>query len=947
MISLKTRTEFSFRHSFGHLQKYVDACEGDSLGICDRNSTWGHAQFQNMMRKAGKKPIFGVELGVVVDASIREKQPPNFMSFIAANNDGLQEIYALVNKSTENFYYEPRIDWGDVRSVSENVFILSGITPDINQLIVHKKNLFIELCPGSCSLSQGKFFDEYLQWGQVVATSNNNYLKHSDHDAYQIAVGMHATKQTYPQHLLDEWDWREEMEGIDDSILDLALGNVQKIADKCNAELPSAEMVRFHSEETLEQLCRRLAKERGVDLNDKIYSERFEREMGLIDSKGFVDYFFVIWDMLVFAKQHMLVGPARGSSCGSLVCYILSITEIDPIPYGLIFERFIDINRADMPDIDIDFPDNKRDMVFEYCREKYGADCVARLGTVARFKAKSTIVHVAKQLQIAPWELNELKEAIIDRKAGDARANNCIEDTFKEVEIGKKAIKKFPELQIAGELEGHATHTGQHAAGIVITDKPVNIYCSVDQQNGATQIDKIDAEELNLLKIDALGLRTLSVIQDCLDQIGWSREELMAYPTDDPDAFQVLQNKRYAGIFQFEGYALQSLCNKMTVDNFEDIAALTALARPGPLMSGGAADYVARRNGEKPVEYAHPIIEELTGMTYGIITYQEQVMHIARQIGLMDWADVSFLRKAMSKSLGKEFFDKYWDKFRDGAIENGMTQDSAKTIWDNINTMGAWAFNRSHAVAYGMVSYWTCVLKSKFPLEYAAACLRHAKDDDQCIKLLRELVVEGYKYKDFHRQKSQVNWSVQDGVLYGGLVNVKGIGEKTAEAIIAAREAGEELTAGQQRKIDTAETPFKHAFKRESLFGSLIRNPEDYNISSKIYNIDEIPENANGNYLILAEIKKKTQRDHNEPKLLEKRGYKMRGNTVFVNLTVEDDTGQMMCMIPRNKYAKFGRMILEDVKNGTWLLIKGSMKGGYRSIMIDRLRVMNPEDFKE
>jgi len=938
MINIKVRTEYSFKYAYGHLQKIIDACDEDCMGICDRNSTWGHVQFQKKMKEAGKKPIFGVEIGVVKDAFIKEKQGFNYMSFIAKNNDGLKEIYALVTESTRNFYYEPRLDYSHIRNISENVFILSGILPDFDQLIKHMPNLYIELCPGF--INAHNVPQSYKDKLKFVATSNNCYPKIEDKLNYTVAINF-ASEQTYPQHILDEFDWKEIFPGYD---VNYPLTRAKIIADQCNAELPKAQMVKYHSDISLHDLCIELAPKKNIDLSDPIYKERFEREIKLIDEKNYNDYFFVIWDMLRYAKQHMLVGPARGSSCGSLVCFILSITEIDPIPFSLIFERFIDINRTDMPDIDIDFPDNKRDMVFDYAKSKYGSDCVARLGTVARFKAKSTITHVAKQLNIPAWEVNELKDAIIERSSGDARATFCIMDTFKELDIGKRIIQKYPHIQIAEQLEGHATHHGQHAAGIVVTEHPVNWYCSVNAQNGATQIDKDDAEELNLLKIDALGLRTLSVIQDCLDQIGWSREKIMCWPIDDEGAFKILQNKKYAGIFQFEGYALQSLCGQMVVENFEDISALTALARPGPLMSGGAAEYVARRTGKKKVEYMNKMVEELTQVTFGVIIYQEQVMHIARHVGKMEWEDVSFLRKAMSKSLGKEIFDSYWEKFKKGALENGLAEDNAREIWDSINTMGSWSFNRSHAIAYGMVSYWTCVLKSRFPMEYAAACLRHSKDDEQCIKLLRELVREGHSYVDFDKDRSEINWSVQDGILYGGLTGVKGIGLKTAQLIMDKRKAGEALTAAQQNKLDNAATPFKHAFKRDALFRDLIENPEKYNIASKITDIAMIDEDSKGEFLIFGELKKKVQRDHNELKLIAKRKYKMSGQTLFLNLTIEDDTGPIMCTITRDKYRRLGHHIVENVKVGSWIMIKGRIDSAFRSIKVARYKIIDPSE---
>jgi DNA-directed DNA polymerase III PolC len=633
----------------------------------------------------------------------------------------------------------------------------------------------------------------------------------------------------------------------------------------------------------------------------------------------------------------MLVGPARGSSCGSLVCYLIGITGIDPIPYDLLFERFIDINREDYPDIDIDFQDDKREMVFEYMRQKYGHDRVSRLGTISVFKAKSAITDVAKQLRIPTWEVQDLKDSIIERSTGDSRAAFCILDTFEQLDIGRKTLEKYPELRYSADLEGHARHTGVHAAGIVVTAHPITNYCAVNQQTGAVMLDKYDAEKLNLLKIDALGLRTLSVIQDTLDQVGWTRQDLQDYNLKDQKGFDVLNQSKFSGIFQFEGYALQSVTKQMEISTLEDIVSITALARPGPLSSGGATEFLKRRMNLSETTYLHPLAEGITKVTFGVIVYQEQVMQIAREIGGLSWEDVSQLRKAMSKSLGKEFFDKYWEKFKVGAKTNDIEEPQAKVIWDNINTMGSWAFNRSHAVAYGLMSYWCCVMKAHFPLEFAASCLRNAKDDDQSVKILRELVNEGYDYKPYDAKHSKINWSVQEGKLIGGLISIKGVGAKLAESIIRKRESGAKMTAREERLLAEGTTPWDSVFEARDLWGHVKKNPAKYGIESKLVNLDDIKQDSDGMFVFVAKLTEKNLRDHNEIQNLAKRGGKrMEGQTLFLNITVEDDTSSMICTINKYKYLQYGLPIVEEGKIGEWYLIKGENKRGFRKIHIQR-----------
>jgi DNA-directed DNA polymerase III PolC len=880
------------------------------------------------------------------------------MAFLARNDAGLQELYELVTEATSdivtdewdpasrsskellNFYYHPRIPYSRLSGVSNDIIILSGTNPVWELLPTKQKNLYVELAPSSSRVA--------IDWaasrgkngiGSLVATSDNYYPTTAHKAVYEIIAGRNRDARTTPMHILDKWEWLNCWPGQDK-----ALALTGQLANECDAKIPKAAMVKFKSALTLEQMCRAAAPARRINLDDPVYAARLRRELDLIAERDFADYFFVIADMLQYAKQHMLVGPARGSSCGSLVCYLLSITEIDPIPFNLIFERFIDVNRKDLPDIDIDFADNRREMVFEYCRQKYGADCVARLGTITRYKAKSSIETTAGALRIPFDDIENLKGAIIERSVGDARAGFCIFDTFNTLEIGKEMLRKYPHLRIAADIENHAKGTGQHPAGIVITQEPVRKFCSMNQKTGAIMLDKYDSETVNLLKIDALGLRTLSVIQDCLDQIGQTRDWIIQYRLDDDDAFDVVNNSRFAGIFQFEGYALQSLCQQMKIENFEDIASLSALARPGPLNSGGANEFVRRRTGKVKTTYLHPLCKDITRVTYGVVIYQEQVMQIAREVGKLSWEDVSALRKAMSKSMGQEFFDKYYQRFLVGALEQGVTEEDTKHIWENINTMGSWSFNRSHAVAYGLVTYWCMVLKAHHPLEWAAACLRHASDVPQQVKLLRELDSEGFRYVPFDLETSEITWSVKKGVLVGGLINIDKIGPTTAAKIHADRRAGKPLSAAITKRLTEAVTPFSHdkVFEGRTKFSDLMANPKAYNINSKIWRLSEITSDMEGEFVVLAKIIKYDLRDLNEPLSVQKRGgtFETGQTTLYLNLQVEDDSASILLSIGRDSYLELGKPIVDHPGGsiGRWFVWKGFIRKGYRKMYVSRCR---------
>jgi DNA-directed DNA polymerase III PolC len=936
MLQIRTRTEYSFRKAYGPINNLIDMAD-KAMGIADQG-TWGHVAFNNACKKKNIKPIFGVEIAVVEDAKDRSRQTTNMMAFIAKNNSGLSEIYELVTKSTdrENFYYFPRISYSDLFDISDNVIILSGTHPEWGLLpLARKSDLYIEINPMSSRKSL-QFCEE--KGFKPVATSDNYYPKVGDKKAYEVLVGMNRMERTKPMHVLNEYELKDAVPWIPDE----AINNTYKIAEMCNVDLPVAQMISFTPEKTLEQMCIDGAPERNIDLKDPVYRDRLRREIDMIASKKFEDYFYVIADMINYAKKHMLVGPARGSSAGSLVCYLTGITDIDPLKFDLLFERFIDVTREDLPDIDIDFQDDRREMVFQYLRDKYGAEKVAHLGTVSRYKAKSTITEVAKELGVPAWEVNDLKGSIIERSSGDARAAMCILDTFNDLEIGRKVLEKYPQMKIAEKMENHARHSGVHAAGIIVTEDPVSKYCSVSAQSGAAQIDKKDAEELNLLKIDALGLRTLSVLQDVLDQVGWEREKLVRFPLDDEESFKVLNKEKYAGIFQFEGYALQSVTRQMKISNFEDICSITALSRPGPLVSGGTTQFIKKKTGVEPVYYIHEMTKESTEVTYGIFVYQEQVMKVAREVGKLSWEEVSQLRRAMSKSLGEEFFDRYWKRFKVGAEENGLDEKKSREIWDSINTMGSMAFNRSHAIAYAMVSYWCCVLKARFPLEFAAACLRNVKDDDQGIKLLREVVREGLGYKPYDKYKSGLNWSVQDGELIGGLIGIKGIGPKLAEDIINRRELKQPLTPRQNNLLDNGETPFDDIFECDRKFGHIKKDPLAHNIKSPIIDIDTLEADSPGTYVFFGKLKEKNLRDLNETVNLAKRGgRRAETHNLWLNMTFEDDTGPIISTVDRFKYPKIGKPIVEDGRIGDWYLIKGVLRKGFRKIYVEKLRKLS------
>lgn len=951
MINLKVRTEYSFRYAFGKLQETIDQ-QQKSATITDRGNTFGHRIFHSTCKKQNKKPILGVELAFCDDCILKVKTNFCWVTLLARNLSGLQEIYRLVTEATKNKHYENRLSYDYLNRISDNIIIIIE-DAKLEPFVLQKRYA----CYGVSPMAN---YGDYNRTSlPKVALSDNLYAKDGQLGLYQTILGKGANevagKKSFdasqtrmePSHILTQDEWQSALWWMTDEQKEEAIENTYNI-DKLIEfyELPRAELPTDILNETLEQLTIREARERrGIDLlNNQEYYARFKRELDVIEQKKFTDYFLIVYDLINYAKQHMLVGPGRGSSAGSLICYLIGITDVDPIKHGLLFERFVDINRADMPDVDIDFQDDKREMVFEYLQNKYGTDHVSKLGVISFYKAKMILNETAKVLNIKPWVLDPLKDSIIETDAGDDRP--VLKETFQDTKIGQEFAEKFPELTAAQEIENHARHFGKHAAAIIVSKEPLTNYCTVDYSVDGCQLDKRDAEFLNLLKIDCLGLRTLSIIQNCLNVIGKDRQWLLQYPLDDQNAFNIINSGRYYGVFQFEGSALISVAKDIHVENFNDLSAITSLARPGTLMNGEAKRYVEIKNSGK-IYYHHPMLEPILKETYGVIVYQEQVMEIVRKLGNFSWEDTTKIRKAIGKSMGSDYINKMKPLFVEGCKANKIEDKAAEVIWDNILAMGSYTFNKSHAVAYSLLSYWCMILKAYHPLEFALATLQDAKDDQQVISVLRELVKEGFKYKVFDKDLSEIGWSIKNGVLIGGYTNVKGIGISKAEKIIEKIKNKKPLTAVESRLLYNAETPYDSIFEFKDKFGSFYKNSEKFFSQQPVY-ISDIEPNTVVRFL--AKSIKVIQKDINDPNFLEKRkGVRIEdGEMKMLDIHFVDDTDMIKCRIARENYKKLkADEILNEHKVGSYYFVLGRVCKDFKFVFIENIKRVTLKEINE
>lgn len=937
MIQLKVRSEFSFKETFAPLPRLIDRLKAlniSAAGMVDLNgSTWGHVRWEKGCKAAGIQPMFGAEFIVVPDLGAAKALPTAWA--LARDPTALYRLSTLAH--TQKLAGRPALTL-DQFANAQGLVKMAG-----SALLDHPDSLdpqtWIDVGPASVLQTQKALSLARRTGKRLVLTSDNYFSGPEDRPLFGLTGRQ---EKPTPQHLLTIAELKASIRGLTDAEFKGAELATHEIAESLlDVTLAKAPVIKLEGD--IYHICTMAVHDRypGGKGWTSAHIARMSYELELIKSKAFDSYFLMVADMVQWAKQRMFVGPARGSSAGSLVCYLMGITEIDPIPFGLMFERFIDVTRADLPDIDIDFPDTKRDEVYVYLAEKYGRAQVARIGTISEYKPKSALSEVAKKLDIPPWETKAVRDAMFVRSSGDSRANNCLLDTLNETDAGKTLLSKFPAMRLAADIEGHASHSGVHAGGVIVCNHPVSDYCTVD--DGIAQLDKVDAEELNLLKIDVLGLRTLSVIEDSgISPPGG----FYGLPLEDPAVFDLLNSGKFAGIFQWEGQALQSVTKQLTMRTFEDMSHITALARPGPMGGGAAGHFINRHNRTEKIDVAHPAMLDYLGDTFGLVIYQEQVMRVVRDIGEFSWKDTSVIRKIMSKSQGKEIFDQLGAKFIEGARKKGLKDAAAKDIWDSINSMGAWAFNKSHSVAYALLSYWTCWLKAHHPLAYAAASLRNAKDDDSAFALLRELDAEGVGYVPFDPQRSALTWEVIDGQLVGGFLGIKGVGPAKAAALINAREEGNEWTEKQKALLADPPLIYGELYPLHTKFGAYYDNPDSMNVGGPVLNIADFPDE--GDVCFIAMIREKDPRDKNEAIALAKRGGKvMRGPTAFLDMRMTDDStsSNYLVRVDRYDYEPTGRLLMERAReNVDCFLIRARKVPGINMCSVIKIKCLTDPD---
>jgi len=800
-----------------------------ALALTDHGVLCGAIEFYQKAKNYGIKPIIGVEFYFAPKGRSDRTPGQKYYHLLALAEDG-QGYKNLLKLSTlgytEGFYYKPRIDLDLLKRHSEGLIVTSACKSGIlakpllqgrekeaerwaRELreLFGPENFFIELqdhgLPEERELREALIGLAQRLELPLVATNDVHYLSPEDREAHEILLNIQSKGAVLPEERRSYegkqyyFKSAEEMAQLFPDHPE-ALENTLKIAERCNlrletgvAHLPSFDLPSGYEtpEEYLRDLALRGAHRRyGAELPLEV-RERLEYELCMIEEMGFASYFLIVQDFVNYAKERGIpVGPGRGSAAGSLVSYCLGITDIDPLKYGLLFERFLNPARVSLPDIDIDFCPRRRDEVIQYVRERYGEERVAQIATFDTMAARSAVRDVARVMGIPYSDADRIAKLIpfgasLDEAKGSVRELKRLYDEDPQ-------IQRL--IDISQRLEGLARNPSTHAAGVVIAPGELTDYTPLLRLSDGslvTQYDMIALEAIGMLKIDLLGLRNLTVIDDTLKLIQKTGKELELedLPLDDPKVFELLQEGRTMGVFQLEGAGIRDLVKRLAPTEFKDIVALLALYRPGPLESGMAEEFIARKHGRQPVTYPHPDLEPVLRETYGLPIYQEQLLRMAQVLAGFSLSEADLLRKAIGKKQ-RRTMEAMREKFVQGCIQRGIPMEKALDLFSDIEKFARYGFGKAHSTAYALITYWTAYLKANYPTEYMAALLTSVADNtDKIAEYVQESRDLGIEVLPPEINESDLYFTAHDGRIRFGLGAIKNVGRGAIEAILEAR----------------------------------------------------------------------------------------------------------------------------------------------------------------
>ena len=867
-VHLHAHTEYSMLDGAAKIVDYLKKVKDlnqPAAAITDHGNLYGAMEFVQKANDLGIKPIIGYEAyitpGSRFDRPDRENNKRYHLTLLAENNIGYQNLVELVSKAyTEGYYYKPRIDYELLDQHHDGLIALSGclggelaqhLAPDGSveegntsnersfekaldiakkyQSIFGKENYFIEIHNHGIK-QQLDILDDLVEIAELidaplVAANDSHYVEENGAEAHDALLCV-QTNRTLDDESRFRFDGSgyyvkssEEMRKLfPEDKYPGACDNTLAIADRVNYEfnfdnsyLPDfpIEDKNVSPEELLKIKVYEGGERKYGTLTSEI-TERIDYELDVINSMGFASYFLIVGDLIEFSKKRNIrTGAGRGSAAGSIVSYCLGITGIEPLEYGLIFERFLNKGRKSLPDIDMDFDERYRNDVIQYAIEKYGQDRVAHIVTFATIKAKQAIRDAARVLGLPFSSGDRVAKLMPPMILGNtATISECLsldeentsgysKEFYSASEELRKQYKNDEEakqiIDIALGLEGLRRQDGIHAAAIVISPDTITKFLPIQQKGSnaeiVTQYEMHTVEQLGLLKMDFLGLRNLSIVDRTLELIGSESLDIDNLKLDDEKTFKLFAEGKMTGVFQLESRVAQSTSRSLKPKRFEDIVALVALIRPGPLGAGMHNEFADRANNRKEIEYLHSDLESILNETYGVILYQEQVMQIAEKIAGFNLQEADNLRVAMGKKIPK-VMEEQRKKFTDGAVSNNYSEQFAIELFDQIAYFAGYGFNKSHSVPYALLAYQTAYLKANYPAEYIAACLTAVKrDKDRTAIFLSEARDMGVKVSTPDINLSSSDFTVNDNEILFGLSAVRNVGDITADKIVLERES--------------------------------------------------------------------------------------------------------------------------------------------------------------
>ena len=834
-VHLHNHTAYSLLDGAGRIS--VEVARAKELGmpalaLTDHGVMYGAVEFYRACKKENIKPIIGCEVYVAprtrFDKESKVDASPYHLVLLVKNEVGYRNICALVSEaSIDGFYYHPRVDRALLAEHHEGLIAMSAcLGGEIPQRLMEGdmegareaakwyqdlfgEDYYLELqnhgIPEQIAVNDGIHALSAELGIRMVATNDNHYVRAEDAEVQDIMLCIQTGTTVAAENRMRFSGSEYYFKSYDEMLRMLpddaeALDETVRVAEKCNFDftLGTNFMPRFATPEGfddksyLRHLCEEGVKKRYPNATSEVY-ERLDYELGVIDHMGYNTYFLIVWDFINFAKQNgIFVGPGRGSAAGSIVSYLLAITDIDPLKYQLLFERFLNPERVSMPDIDIDFCYERRSEVIDYVAEKYGADHVTQIITFGSMLAKGAVRDVGRVLDIPLSVVNKVAKLIPGELGMTLDKAIAASDELKELIETDADIARM--IELAKSLEGLPRNAGTHAAGVVISDEPAQHYLPLQKtkEDGIiTQYPKDDVEAIGLLKMDFLGLRTLTVINKTIDSIKTRHGVTVDFATideNDPQTYEMLSVGDSIGVFQLEGSGLRAILKELKPNNLEDIIALVALYRPGPLGSGMVDDFIKRKHGEAEITYLDPKLEPILNTTYGVILYQEQVMQIASSLSGFTLGEADMLRRAMGKKK-PEIIAGYKTQFIDGAEKGGTSREVAQKVFELIEYFAGYGFNKSHSACYGVLAFQTAWLKAHYPKEFMAETMNSFIDRlDKVTFYIDECRRLGIDVLPPDINASGVNFTATDEGIRFGMSAIKGVGARPVEMITEARE---------------------------------------------------------------------------------------------------------------------------------------------------------------